>query len=266
MAFENKYTLGRGKVYFSLLDGNGLPTGYRRIGNCTEVNLTFEAEKLEHYSSEAGVREKDDSVVLQTNRTGSFTTDNNDIENLALYFFGESSTVTTATTTVTDEAISGVKQGRYYQLGLSASNMTGVRGLVTHTAGPPAKKIIVKVATAEKTEGTDYTIDMTSGLLYIVPGGGIANDANLLVSYKLGNSTRERVVSGSQAVQGAIRFVEDNQRGPSCDFTLPRVKLSPNGDLALISEEWRTMSFSLEILKPANGEALYIDGQPVISS
>lgn len=261
---SNLYTLGRGKLYFSLLNAtSGLPLGYRYIGNCTEITATFETEKLEHFSSEAGVREKDDSVVLQTNRTGGFTTDNNSIENLALYFFGESSTVTQSAATVTDEAINDVEPGRYYQLGLGAGNYTGVRGLAVHTAGPPAKKIIVKVASTEKTEGTDYTIDMITGLVYIVPGGTITSGTDILVSYKTAANSRERVISGSQSIQGAVMFVEDNPRGPSRTWVLPKVEISPNGDLTLISEEWRTMAFSMEILKPSSGEALYIDGKPV---
>ena len=61
----NDYNLGRGIVYFSLLDTNGLPTGgYRDLGNAPEFNVSFETETLEHQASRLGLKVTDKEVVI----------------------------------------------------------------------------------------------------------------------------------------------------------------------------------------------------------
>ena len=78
MAFPAKnYTLGRGRLYFDkFVIGTKTKTGQRYIGNTTEINLTSDSEALEHFDSDAGIRQKDMSVLLSLSRTGSFITDN----------------------------------------------------------------------------------------------------------------------------------------------------------------------------------------------
>lgn len=55
------YTLGRGKVYFARFTSGQVPGPFRYIGNTPEFNLTIELETLDHFSSDEGIREKDDS-------------------------------------------------------------------------------------------------------------------------------------------------------------------------------------------------------------
>ena len=94
-------TLGRGELWFApYLTGTTTPDGERYIGNSPEFSLTIENENLDHFNSDHGVNEKDDSIVLSTNRTGAFTSDNIGMENLALFFLGEAKTITTAAATV----------------------------------------------------------------------------------------------------------------------------------------------------------------------
>jgi len=94
---SQNYTLGRGKVYFGRFPtGTTEPDVFRYIGNTPELSLTIENEVLDHFSSDEGIREKDDSVPLEVNRTGSMTCDNIEADNVALFFFGEKSTITTS--------------------------------------------------------------------------------------------------------------------------------------------------------------------------
>ena len=62
-----------------------------------------------------------------------------------------------------------------------------------------------------------------------------------------------------RAVAGALRYTEYNAQGPNKVWYFPSVKLSPNGDYALKGDEWQQIPFSIEILKPTVGEAIYID-------
>lgn len=124
------YTLGRGKFYFSrYIPNTQTPSGFVYFGNTPEFNLTIEAEMLDHFSSDEGIREKDDSIPLQVNRTGTLTTDNIAVRNIALFYFGNDSIVTTALATGLTETIADVKLGYSYRLGQSPSNPTGYFGI-----------------------------------------------------------------------------------------------------------------------------------------
>ena len=258
MATTQKYVLGRGKVYFSRFTDttNLVPSGYRYIGNTPEFSMTIEAETLDHYSSDGGIRQKDDSVAVDVTRTGQMVCDNIVTENIALFFFGEASTVTqAAVSTDQNETIQDVIQGSAYIVGRTASNPVGIRGL--KSAG-----LVVKVGATTKTLGTDYTVDTATGMITIVSGGGITTGDDIIVTYQVNSSTQAAVVSGSTMIEGSLLFIADNPKGDNLDYVLPWVKVSPNGDFSLKGEDWQQIPFKLEILKPPSSEAILMRGRP----
>lgn len=261
---SDKYTLGRGEVYFApFAPGTETPTGERYLGNTPEFSLTISEEKLEHYSSDRGIREKDRSISLQVDRTGSLITDNIDVNNVAAFFFGSSSTVTVTAATITNEVVSAVSKGLYYQLGQNSTNPSGHRNLDVHTA--PTTNIIVKNAAESTTyvEGTDYAVDMALGRIRILPSSTITEGSDIKVTYKVKASTRSRVLSGSTAVKGALRFVSNNPEGDNFDYYMPSVTLSPNGDYALKGDEWQQIPFNVEVLKASGKEAIIVESRAV---
>jgi hypothetical protein len=260
MATPQQYTLGRGKCYFSrFLPGTQTPEGYRYIGNTPELALTIDSEELEHFSSDEGIREKDDSVPLQVTRTGNFTTDNIDMENVAMFFFGEASVLTQTTVASTAYPLT-VSPGMHYQLGQSDSNPVGHRGInptgITVTSDPVGTTF---------TAGDDYVVNTDTGMLEIPEDSAIAEDADILVTYAVLASTRDHAVSGSEPVEGAFKFIAFNPKGPNRDYTMPWVKITPNGDYNLKGDEWQAIPFNLESLKPVGKEAIYVDGRPAFS-
>ncbi|HYD04658.1 MAG TPA: hypothetical protein VEC60_02990, partial [Reyranella sp.] len=125
---NNNYVLGKGEVYFAQFKpGTQTPGGERYIGDTPELALTIETQDLDHFSSDRGIREKDDSTTLEVTRRGNMTCQNIDPKNLALFFFGASSVLAQVVATVADEAFNDVEVDHWYQLGVSASNPTGVR-------------------------------------------------------------------------------------------------------------------------------------------
>lgn len=256
------YTLGRGRVFFDRFAPNvvvGATTrgeGERYIGNTPEFTLTSESEELDHYDSDAGVRVKDASVQLSLDRSGSFTADSIDRENLALFFLGDAATLTQSSATGQIENLT-VKRGMFYQLGVTPSNPSGVRKvtvtLITDDAGTP-----VTIAASG-----NYEVDEDRGRIYILPAAAAIADGDIIiVTYNVAASTREQVVSKTQSIYGAIRFVANNPKGPNRDYYFPYVKLSPDGDYNLKGDEWQQMGFTMEILKKSsNVESTYIDGQ-----
>lgn len=249
-------TLGRGKLYVAtFVTGTHTATDWRYLGNSPSFSLNIQSDKLDHFSSDAGVRVKDKSVVLQTNRTGNLVLDDINNENLALFFFGSQSIVTQTSATGQTESFTGVKQGYYYQLGVSTGNPTGVRSV---------SSVVVQVGASVKTLGTDYTVDTDRGFIYVLDGGTISDGATLSVTYNRAAKTRKQVISGTTQIEAAMRYVSANPQGELNDYYFPYVKIGANGDFALKSDEWQQLPLNVEILEDTayNRAAIYIDGQP----
>ena len=262
MAANSKnYTLGKGKLYLAnFKPGTQIATEYRYIGNTPEFTFTIESEKLDHFSSEGGLREKDMSVTLEVTRTLNVVTDAINGENLALFMMSDAGveTITTVGSTVTDEPFNDVKIGYNYLLGVTESNPVGVAGInpVGFVVKNDASTPVTYVA------GTDYLLNPLSGTFTVLGGGAIAAGTNLRVTYTTQNRSREQIKSGNKSVEGAMRFETDNPVGENSIYTFPYVSISPNGDLGLISEEWMQISLMGEILKKAGAEAIYRNGVP----
>lgn len=153
MAETQNYTLGRGKLYFARYkEGTEEPEGERYIGNTPEFNLSLEIENLDHFSSDEGVREKDDSVPLQVNRTGSLTTDNVNPENLALFFFGEKVDFAASAVGGLSQEFDGVKPGLFYQIGEDAANPAGRKGLSSATLAAVGSTLVAATGTLTATD------------------------------------------------------------------------------------------------------------------
>ena len=251
MAVRN-YTLGRGRIFFGRFEGTGeVPRPFRYLGNTPELNLTIETENLDHVSSESGVREVDDSVALDVTRSGTMICDDIQLKNLALFFFGEEGKVTATAATGVTETFVDPQIDEVFQLGLSDADRVGVRNIdftsLTHSDNTAL------------TVNTDFRIDEVNGLIEMLktPPAG-----TYTATYSRIASTYDRVISGSQPVQGAMRFVEDNPKGINNFWVMPKVTLRPNGEISLKGDEWRQIPFSLDVQKPSVGEAIYINGVP----
>lgn len=60
----DNYQVGKGKVYFKPEGAPGVITDYP-VGNVTELELTPNVDKLDHFSSMSGTRSKDKSIVIE---------------------------------------------------------------------------------------------------------------------------------------------------------------------------------------------------------
>jgi len=253
----NNYVLGRGKLYFDrFLPNTEINTGERYLGNTPEFSLSVETEEVQHYSSEEGLKIKDESVTLQVDYSGTFTTDNIDLDNIAAFFFGSKTAQTESAATGSEDTLEGVQQGRYYQLGMSGANPVGLRQ-VTVTDVEDAGG-----GGSTYTPGTDYTVEPDLGRIYIVEGGNIADGTDIDVTYDVAGHTHDLVVSGSDLIYGALRFISFNGVGRQTDFYMPKVALRPNGEFALKGDDWQQFGFNVEILKKGSLQNIYADGRP----
>lgn len=249
-------TLGKGILYFAqYAPGTETPRGERDLGNAPEFNLTIEEEKLDHYSSRGGVRQKDDSISLETTRSGTITVDNIDAKNLALFFFGSAEILARSAATGATETFAAVEADLWYQLGTSPANPAGQRQVTNVVVtGVPSTPIYDL--------GTDYELDAVRGRIRILTGSDIVTAGTFKVTYDVAAHNVSRIVTGDNAIQGALRFIAHNPKGADIDYFMPKVSISPNGDFGLISDEWMTIPFNLEVLKKTGLEAIYMNGQP----
>jgi hypothetical protein len=82
--------LGRGKLYFAPYAPGTFTGGVKGyFGNTPTLTMTQQTTKLDHYSSEGGLKIKDRSIILQTDVMLAFETDNIDVGNVLLWFGGK---------------------------------------------------------------------------------------------------------------------------------------------------------------------------------
>jgi len=256
---SQNYTLGRGKVSFSRFKpGTRKPAGFIYIGNTPEFSLTIESENLDHFSSDEGIREKDDSVPLEVTRTGSLTTDSIRPENVSYFFFGTKDTVVQVPVPAQDETFTDVEPGAQFKLGVTDTNPAGYFGI-------DAATLTVTSGGTELDLGTDYTVNANLGTITVLEGGSVVKGDDITVNFAVLGSTRSRVISGSTPIEGAMLYEAKNPKGENFHYYLPYVKITPNGDFNLKGDEWQTLPLSLEILKPEVGEAILMNGDPVFN-
>lgn len=379
MTDYKNYTLGRGRVYFSRFrPDTQIPEGFLYIGNTPEFNLTIESEDLPHYSSDEGIREKDDGVTLEVTRTGTMITDNINPENVALFFFGANGILTSAAVASQTWVLENAIAGRLYSVGSDEANPMGYRGLDPATfdvadgagtkatgtvtfadVGDPNDTVVIggqtytlktvlagandvliggtlaatasnlnaainagvgagtvygngtvanasvsstvaagvvtltalaagtagNAITLTKTgtditvsgatlsggassggtpfaEGVDYLINFDTGALEILETGAITTGTDLEVTFGVRANTQETVISGTAAVEGALKYIANNPKGKNFDYHMGYVNIRPNGDYALKGDEWQQIPFTIDILKPRSAAAILMNGRP----
>lgn len=267
MADENgkNYVIGKGRVYLDLFAaGTKKGTGERYLGNTPEFSQTQAQESLDHIDADQGLNVKDDSFVISNELTGTFSTDNINAENVAMFFGGDLSKLTVASAVGLTDADVTVLRGRTYQLGADDATPMGTKKVDNVTI----KKVVPPVA--PDTEPTlvdvplegNVEVDLARARVYIESDApDIANGDVLRFGYDQEGYTNEVIIGKGQQVSGAMRFLANNPKGPNRDYYYPYVKITSNGDYALKGDEWQVMSFNFEVLK-LNGstERVYIDG------
>jgi hypothetical protein len=223
-----KNLLGRGKVHFAPYSALGVPTGaYLFLGNAPKITFTPTQEEIKKYGSTTAQARLMASDVLKSELALQMTLDHFNKENLCLALFGTLGTaITQSASTAVAESVPDVIQDRSYRL-----------------AHRKVSSVVVKDATPTTyTVATDYTVDADTGMVYIVPGGTIAEGTDLLIDYSyaaIAAPGYAKVQIGAEGVKrGSILFIPDNQRGPQMEHTLWRVTLRASGGIDFISDNY----------------------------
>lgn len=242
---DMNYVVGRGRLFFAPYKPGTreLAHGELYLGNTPALSVTQDNTTLDHYSSESGLKEMDESVTIQSDMSGSFDTDDINLDNIALFFQGDRERNVHTGATDVEEGFTAMK-GRHYQLGVdTAEGIPGVRNVsnlaITATEGATSVPL---------TDNID--VDLEKGRFYIEPDApDIEDDTAITVTYDILPYSDSIVIDRSQQVRGQLRFVADNAVGNNRDYFWPDAKLTPNGDYSLKGDDWQVMSFNFMALR-----------------
>ncbi len=230
--------LGRGAVYFDrFAAGTITRQGEVHLGNVTKLEITTTDEVKEKYSSMVSTSALLKAVNTKRTVEVKLTADEFSLANMALALMGSEGTLTQAASSATDETITtSAKQGRWY---------------------PLAKRNVSSVVITGKVEGTDFTVDVETGRIYIIPGGTIADGSSVTVaSYSYGTIDYKTIVGGNaNQIEGYLRFIGDPATGPEFELEVWRVQAQPDGAFGLITEDYGNFSLTLKVLDDSANHA-----------
>lgn len=277
---KDDLVVGRGRLYFNRRR-NGVFQGERYLGNTPELSLTSSVDKLDHFSSDHGYKDKDKTVNIENSRSGSFTTDIISVPNVALWFGGEfNRTLFSAQNDVVEVINAGnaVTKGFIYQLGVSNSTPQGQGGIdgSSFTIGYADVNTSISAGTGDISSipgvtvlsDANYELDADRGQLYIEDNApDITGEIKLVVKYNRKASTGTVIVSSDEIIEGSLRFESDNPTGHQKNYYIPLITISSDGDYALKGDDWQSLGFTFDVLKKdINTPPIIIYDNPVIGS
>lgn len=264
MAFtadSKNLTLGAGEIRFARFQpGTYNHLGYRLLGNCPGFSLSRNSQKLEHRSSMGGLSRLDKVIDLDPSYKGTIKTDDFSFQNVALWSQAYIDGVTVTAATAQTYNIASPRPGNWYQIGQTAANIHGDRNI----SNVLVKKTVGGVVTYVL--GTDYEVDLSTGLIYITIAGAITAANPLVITYDVGGSTRRITKSVTDTIEGEMRFTARNPAGPSYNMFIPRCSITPTSDLNLITEnQFMEMSFEIATLQRDNYDHYIIETRSAVN-
>lgn len=162
---QTKFYSGQGIVLLSARDANGKATGFRNVGNVSDLKLTLKTSVAEHKESSTGQRGIDKRLTTEVGCDVSMTLDSFDKENLAVALRGTTAAVVSGT--------------------VASETITAKLGYTLPLAHIGVNTVVVKKGATSLTDGTDYTVNPEVGSINILTTATGCVDADALtVSYK----------------------------------------------------------------------------------
>lgn len=180
-----------GDVYFNRLDVAGTPTGLTLLGNTTQFAIQESTDqKLRTSKGRSTYGQALDAVYVKKPSEITIAADEMDAANLALGLLGTVSALSQTAATVASESVTPAVLDVFVPL--ANGNVSAV--VVTDTAGATSY-----------TEGTDYLVNASVGMIKPLSTGTIVAAAELKVSYTAGVISGSSIGGGSQpTVKGGL--------------------------------------------------------------
>ncbi|MFA6701016.1 MAG: hypothetical protein WCS28_12710 [Thiomicrospira sp.] len=201
----------------------------------TELTITASNEVKERKSNLVGQSGKVRGSFARTNPTNlkiSANATNSDL--YALFLLGSTAALSVTGGTATSESVADMEHDKWYKL---------------------AHDNVSAVTIATKVLGTDFEVDGKLGLIRNLSTGTIADNATNSVDYTYSGitGTTIRVGTESKVDVKLIGRLVNAETGAFAILEVPKVTLSPDGDISLIGDDYQ--SFGL------TGSCVLLDGQ-----
>lgn len=226
----NLTRLGRGAVYFDRQDANGVLTGSVHLGNVDNFGLGITTESLTMKNFQQQTAANYNEVATSTDIAIDLSGFEFSKEVQAMVFLGNTSNYTQAASSATGEVV-------------AEATATELAGRYLFTAKKNISAVVVKQGATTFVKDTDYTeVDLTRGILRVIPGGGITPGTDVTVDYSyaaITGTTMPTVKGGVvSAIKGVLRFAANNTTGPNDDVIIYHASLAPNGTVGFIEDEF----------------------------
>lgn len=244
----DEIVLSGGELFLSELTAAGAEDadGWANLGEVKELALEPTSEFLEHYSTRTGRRVLDKKILIQQKFDVRITLEAANERNASIFLQATPEALTNpAIAGFTEYAfIAAVELGRHYQLVNSAG--VPVRGaasgaLLLEKSGGPDVTLV---------EGTDYTFDSASGMVFFKTtapniADGNAVDATLTAAAGA-DATRRIPVQSRTQVTVALKFIGvDGDSGRKFELYIPKITLAASGTFGLVTNnEWLGMALA----------------------
>lgn len=206
----DNYYIGKGIVWWKA-EGD---TDYRQLGNVPEFEYTPSVEKLDHFSSQAGVKVKDRTVVTQKSATVRIVMEEWTQDNLALFLLGATADAVTLNTTGDTHSST------------TLDNIASLAGL--------AKGATAYVAGEGIPDGASFTVPASGASATLSKAAtATASDVALTIT----QPATIDIFANSDA-RGALRFEGTNDVGPRVTLEFPSVSFTPSSSINPITDEW----------------------------
>jgi hypothetical protein len=177
-------------VRLARVDANGVPMGFRDIGNTPSFTTSVANTQFKHNSSRGGQSVQDFTSIIATDYGAKITLEDVSDDNLAAFVGGDVGSRTQVATPVTNELLPYLAGTRYYQLGYSNSNPAGVQGVSSVSL-----KINEFENAASRVNSTPYTIGQIfksgSNIFLVTAAGTTAGSPPTFNTVTIGDATTD---------------------------------------------------------------------------
>jgi hypothetical protein len=238
--------LGRGMLFLDNLSSISptlVRTGQQAIGNVTSFQIENKVEIKEKYESMDPASSLYARGVTRQTVSLKITGDEYTLDNLARALLGNVVTDTGAGATITGETITpagGSVLNRYYDL--------ANRNITTFTS-------LTQEPSTVLTLGTDYTVDLLRGRIYLLPTSTVITPGSVLeASYVYGAYTYNSINVASQGtVEAYVRFLGNPIKGPTYEAEFWHVSFTPSGELGFIADDFGNWTLEGEVIADSVG-------------
>lgn len=234
------YFLGAGDVQLALLTGLGAFQGFDDAVNSTKFEVKVDSEVKE---AKARGRDNDGQTLASATRiTGtkiSITFNGSTPSLFAAIFLGDAVKLTGAGGTATAEVVTALED-----------KWTPVANL-----GSGISDVIVKddADTTTYVEGTDYAVDLVTGMIKTLSAGSITDQDELHVDYSYAAESGYKITGATRPlVKVMIKFSGKNTyNGEPASVDVYEANLRPSSPVDFLSEETQELQFEGDLITPA---------------